>query len=153
MILHDFVALDLPAPQVRRALLESDALLGESATAAYAQGERLLLRVGPHGSDACFAKAVAVQVGAPVNQGEVVTLPVLWEAVDSPGLFPRMDGSLEVVPVSPTRTQVTFYGRYDPPLGRLGQGLDRILLHHVAEHTVRAFLSEIARRVASRASA
>jgi hypothetical protein len=123
------------------------ALLAESATAACAQGDDLLVRVGPSGSDARLSKTVAVKIGRPIIQGEVISLPLLWEAVGTPALFPRVDASLEVVPLAPTLTQLSFFGRYDPPLGRLGQSLDQLLLHRLAEHTIRAFLSDVARQL------
>ena len=149
MILYDFISVELPAAEVRRAVLERDGLLSESTTTAYAHGEHLLLRVGPTGSNACLAKTVAVQVGTTEIHGECLNLPLLWKAVGTPCLFPRVDASLEVAPIAPTLTQLTIFGRYDPPLGQLGQSLDRLLLHRVAEHTIRAFLGEMARRLTS----
>ena len=122
MIVHDFIAVDLPARDVRQALLEGGALLAESATAAYAQGDDLLVRVGPSGSGARLSKTVAVKIGRPIIQGEVISLPLLWEAVGTPALFPRVDASLEVAPLAPTLTQLSFFGRYDPPVGPLGAG-------------------------------
>jgi hypothetical protein len=147
VILHDFIEIELPTEVVRHAILEGDTLLAESATTAFGVGEDFRLRVGPSGSGARLAKTVAVRIGNPVIRDEVLNLPMLWEAVGTPGLFPRLDASLELAPMAPALAQLTFFGRYDPPLGRLGQSLDRLLLHHLAEHTIRAFLSEIARRV------
>ena len=105
MIVHDFIAVELPARDVRQALL------AESATAACAQGNDLLVRVGPSGSGARLSKTVAVKIGRPIIQGEVISLPLLWEAVGTPALFPRVDASLEVAPLAPTLTQLSFFGR------------------------------------------
>ena len=149
MILHDFLVVELPAEEVRHAVLEGEALLAEGATFAYARGEQFRLRVGASGSGARLAKTVAVTVCTPAIQGEILNIPMLWEAVGTPGLFPRVDASLEIAPLAPALSQLTFFGRYDPPLGGFGQGLDRLVLHRLAEHTIRAFLSEVERRLAT----
>jgi hypothetical protein len=41
-------------------------------------------------------------------------------------------------------TQLTLRGRYEPPLGTLGRQIDRLLLHRVAEATVRSFMRRLA---------
>jgi hypothetical protein len=38
-------------------------------------------------------------------------------------------------------------GRYDPPLGAFGREIDRMLLHRLAEASVRFLLTRIAQRV------
>jgi len=149
VMIHDFVLVELPAPAVKQAILTGLSLLADGAVNATASGERLRTRVGPGGTDALVAKKVSLQTGEPIVDGDVTTLPILWEAVGAPSLFPRMDGSLEIAPLGSSLTQLTFFGRYDAPLGRLGEGLDRLVLHRIAEHTVRAFLTEIGHRIAS----
>jgi len=42
------------------------------------------------------------------------------------------------------KTRVMLNGCYRPPLGRLGAGLDRAVLHRVASATIRALLRSIA---------
>ena len=39
-----------------------------------------------------------------------------WEAVQHPGLFPRVDGELVVAPVGPNRTQLSLSAEYKPLL-------------------------------------
>jgi hypothetical protein len=149
VIIHDFILVELPAPSAKRLLLAGMNLLAEGAISATASGERLRLRIGPGGTDALAAKKVTLQIGEPVVDGDVTTLPVLWEADRAYSLFPRMDGSLEIAPVGPQLAQLTFFGRYDAPLGRVGEGLDRFLLHRLAEQTVRAFLTDVGERITS----
>lgn len=147
MILHDFVTVDLPATEVCRAVLDGTALLAESASSAYARGESLRMRVGPAGSRSGFAKTVELAVGEPIARDDSVTIPLMWEVAGAAGLFPRLDASLEIAPVSADLTQITLFGRYDPPLGRLGEGLDRLVLHRLAENTIAMFLAEVAERI------
>jgi hypothetical protein len=42
------------------------------------------------------------------------------------------------------KTRVMLNGCYRPPLGRLGAGLDRAVLHRIASVTIRALLRSIA---------
>ena len=55
-----------------------------------------------------------------------------------------MLADLIVAPLGSTRAQLTFRGSYDPPLGPVGEVLDRALLHRVAESSVKAFMDRIA---------
>jgi len=43
-------------------------------------------------------------------------------------------------------TSISFMGRYVPPLGPLGREVDRMLLHRLAEASVRALLARVAER-------
>ena len=149
MILHDFVTVDLPVDDVRRAVVDATALLAESASTAYEHGEGLRMRVGPGGSRSGFAKTVKVTTGAVIVKDDTVTVPLIWQVIGAGGIFPRLDASLEIAPLSADLTQITLFGRYDPPLGRIGEGLDRLVLHRLAENTIRAFLADVAERVAN----
>jgi hypothetical protein len=55
-----------------------------------------------------------------------------------------MDGDIELGPLGPGRTQLALSARYRPPLGTLGRAVDRVLLHRVAEATVKDFLDRVA---------
>jgi hypothetical protein len=54
-----------------------------------------------------------------------------------------MEADLEISPLGPDESQLRLSGSYDPPLGSIGRQLDRLLLHQLAEATVRAFLSQL----------
>ena len=56
-----------------------------------------------------------------------------------------LHGDLRVAPLGAQRTQITLEGRYEPPLGAIGRRLDTIVLHRVAEASVRNFLELVAR--------
>jgi hypothetical protein len=54
-----------------------------------------------------------------------------------------MSADLEVVGLDAELTQLTFRGRYEPPLGAVGRQLDRLLMHRIAEASVRSFLGRL----------
>ena len=74
-------------------------------------------------------------------------IPLRWTATDAPGLFPSLDADLEVAPHGAGSTQLSISARYRPPLGPLGEVIDRAVLHRVAEATVKDFLDRVADRV------
>jgi hypothetical protein len=74
------------------------------------------------------------------------TVPIRWEAEHGRLLFPTLTAELQVRSVSfdPPVTQVLVTGSYDPPMGVIGAGADRLLLHRLAEATIHRFTSEVA---------
>jgi hypothetical protein len=117
-------------------LSESGALFEPSAD-AYGPG---LTRVGMAG----ISKLVRVQArelsGTDISAG----LALRWEATGpAGGLFPVLDADLRLAP-DEDGSVLTLAGAYRPPLGPLGDALDRTLLHRVAAATVRSFLARVA---------
>lgn len=146
MFVQDFEVVDHPYDQVLSCLSDCDgpeSLLGAAFVGARSYGESLRAKVGPAGWPPAFAKAVEVGCGSLRHHGDGTLIPVTWQASGGPSLFPRLDADLEVAPLGPQQTQLVLRARYEPPGGALGRGLDRMLLHRVAESTVRAFLSAI----------
>ena len=66
-----------------------------------------------------------------------------WGAVRS-WLGLRLAGRKLGLPEGLEKTRMTLNGCYRSPLGRLGSGLDRAVLHRVAAATIRALLRGIA---------
>ena len=150
MLLHDFAYVPIAAARIReRILANHGAWLSPLAVAAAGEGEALRLRVGPANSLAMLGKTVSVEVGEPITRGDVTVVPLTWRATGTPGLFPALTADLEVAAMDEGLTQLTLRGHYDPPFGSVGQRLDRILLHRVAEASVRAFLHKLAAGLAS----
>ena len=76
-------------------------------------------------------------------------LPIRWEDAAHPGLFPILDGTLEVAPVRAGRhpmTQLGLFGRYRPPLGRLGGLADNVAGHRIAVESVERCLDDLVAR-------
>jgi hypothetical protein len=145
MLLHDFAYVPIAAERIReRILANHGAWLSPLAVAAASEGEALRLRVGPAGSLPMLGKTVSVEVGEPITRGDVTVVPLTWRATGAPALFPALTADLEVAAMGAGLTQLTLRGSYDPPFGTVGQRLDRILLHRVAEASVRSFLHQLA---------
>ena len=160
-----FVAQDLTvdvgsrAAQARFANLLRGTWLSEASEAAYDGGLRGLLRVGPAGP--VTAKLVRVRVLDPVYRGDVMTVGLRWEATGPAGsLFPVLDADISISPVgeegaaaAEQPARLALAGAYRPPLGRLGAGLDRVVLHRVATATMRTLLHSVANTITNPAAA
>jgi hypothetical protein len=144
MLVYDFTHIPLPVGQVRHRLFVAvSGLWQQVAEAAYDEGEQLLSRVGPFGPVPGLSKAVTLHVGNVRDRGEGFVVPLQWSATGPTELFPVMEADLEVSPLGAHESQLRISGSYDPPLGAIGRQLDRLLLHQLAEATVRALLSQL----------
>jgi hypothetical protein len=145
MLLHDFAYVPVPAARVcERILANHGEWLAPLASAAADEGEALRLRVGPIEALPMLGRSVTVRVGEPISRSEMTVVPLTWQATSAPGLFPVLSADLEVAALGDQMTQLTLHGRYDPPLGAVGRRIDRLLMHRIAEATVRSFLSRLA---------
>jgi hypothetical protein len=72
-----------------------------------------------------------------------IELSLTWEPVGLEGVLPRLDANLELGSLCGDRTQLAISARYRPPLGVVGRTVDRVLLHRVAEATVKDFLDRV----------
>jgi hypothetical protein len=148
MLVSDFVQIDLPFETVREELVNSGpAWLGESMVAAYEEGEQLSLRVISSIGPIRVSKRVWAELGEPDVKPDRVTQPLRWRAAGTTGLFPAMVADLEFTPMGPAMTSISFMGRYVPPLGPLGREVDRMLLHRLAQASVRALLARVVARL------
>lgn len=143
---HDFTHVALGFEAVRDRLLDAGGRwIAPLADAAYGEGEELRIRIGPADmSSHLVTKQVALDLGEPYERQDLFVVPLRWSATGTPGLFPYMEADLECAPFGPNVTQITLRGRYEPPLGTIGRGIDRLLLHRVAEASVRSFLRHVA---------
>ncbi len=138
---------------------------------SYAVGRERLLRLGENGalfgpSDEAYGTA---RVGVPgvsklirVQARELAWtdmsagLALRWEATGpGSGMFPVLDADLTLSPVPGpgSGSVLELAGVYRPPLGLVGQALDRAVLHRVAMTTVRRFLAQVAAQLADEAVA
>ena len=144
MFVGDEVRLDVGFAVARERLMrlgESGALFAPSAD-GYGAG---LARVGP----GVVSKLVRVQVHELSRTDRSSGLALRWEATGSGGkLFPVLDADLTLVDFGAQGTLVALAGVYRPPLGAVGQALDRAVLHRVAVATVKGFLAQVAAQLA-----
>lgn len=76
-------------------------------------------------------------------------VPIRWQAEHGYLWFPTMDARLEVELLS-TRlplVQVTLSGGYTPPFGPLGEAIDAMAAHRIAEATTQTFVDEVTSRL------
>ena len=137
----DEVRLDVGFAVARERLTrlsESGVLFGTSED-VYGQ-----TRVGLAG----VSKLVRVQVRELSWTDTTAGLALRWEATGPGGrLFPVLDADLKLAPTGDRGTLLTMAGAYRPPLGSLGEALDRAVLRRVAGATIRAFLARVAAQI------
>jgi hypothetical protein len=143
MFVGDEVALDVSfaVARARLANLARGGLLPSASEDAYAAGVTGLSRVGALG----LSREVRVQARELSERDGSAGLAIRWE-VTGPGrgLFPVLDADIRLLPTGEQATLLTLAGAYRPPLGAVGEALDRAILHRVAAATIRNFLSRVA---------
>jgi len=146
MLIRDFTYVERPSSEVCSQLLaDHGSWLSPLAVAAAEEGDALRIRLGPLSALPLLSKTARVTLGEPAGTTDDVIVPLSWEATGPRGAFPVLHGDLRVAPLGAQRTQITLEGRYEPPLGAIGRRLDTIVLHRVAEASVRNFLELVAR--------
>ncbi len=149
MFVGDEVGLDVSFEVARAGLarLAMGGWLSSASEDAYGLGVTGLSRVGALG----LSREVQVQARELSERAGSAGLAIRWE-VTGPGggLFPVLDADITVHPAGENATLLTLAGAYRPPLGALGQALDRAILHRVAAATARNFLSRIAAEITGR---
>ncbi len=145
---YDYV--NRPYTQVRDALL-ADALgifaraTHSAATRARDLSAELRVRIGALEIAADVEIQVVEVIGARSPDDRRATrLDLTWQSKQRPGLFPEMAGALWAYALAPRETQIEFIGTYDPPLGLLGDAIDAVAMHRIAEASVQRFISDIA---------
>ncbi|MFT5223958.1 MAG: acyl-CoA reductase-like NAD-dependent aldehyde dehydrogenase [Glaciecola sp.] len=97
-----------------------------------------------------IGRDIVVEVGRRVPMGvHTVVFPVTWTASTGEAIFPAMTGNVEVAAMSFAQplTQLTFSGRYRPPLGPIGALADVAVGRRVAEAAVHHFLEDLVARL------
>jgi hypothetical protein len=140
MFVGDEMRLDISFAVARGKLmrLSEGGVLSGASEDAYGTA-----RVGVAG----VSKLVRVQARELSWAGHSVGMALRWEASGPGGaLFPVLDADLTLTPApDPDPGSVlALAGVYRPPLGSLGEVLDRAILNRVAAATVRRFLTQVA---------
>jgi len=143
----DEVELDVSFAIARERLMQlaGNGLLLSPSEDAYDLGTAGLARVGIPG----LSKLVRVQARDLAVTEESVGLAIRWEATGpGGGLFPVLDADIRLIRAGERVCVLTMSGVYRPPLGAVGQVLDRAILHRVAAATIRDFIAQVAARIA-----
>jgi hypothetical protein len=147
-LLHVYAYVEAPFDLVTRLLADNTAAVLQHATDDAAEQAGVLsrtLRVAVGGFE--VSRDVTIEIGEFDPRGITRSVvPLRWHAESGRLLFPQLAADLEVSAVvfDPPLTQLTVDGSYEPPLGALGAGADRLLLHRLAEATVHRFTHEVA---------
>lgn len=144
---YDYV--NHPYDEVRNALLHDPLGIFERATRsaaarANAIGAELHVRIGAIDVAADVAIHIDKVTEARSPDDKPATqITISWKAERRPGLFPEMTGTLAVYALSPRETQIELVGTYAPPLGVVGEAIDAVGLHRIAEASVQRFVSDV----------
>ncbi|HEY8736946.1 MAG TPA: hypothetical protein VIO62_07865 [Candidatus Dormibacteraeota bacterium] len=148
MFIRYYVELAHPMPNLERSLLQApSSWLPNLAENADVRGQWLLTEVGFPMDGHRIVKRISIGLGDPVRSSARTWIPISWQATGPSGLFPVLDGDLELATLGAERTQLAFSARYRPPLGLIGRMVDRALLSRVAEATIKDFVDRIAERL------
>ena len=109
-------------------------------------GKTELAKAGVKVANVPIYKHVRLQLGSSrvAAHRESVMLAVSWTAVGGPPLFPSMEGTLHAEPYGSQSTRLTLNARYDPPMGALGNLIDRAMMHRIAQSTMQDFVLRLA---------
>src|SRR5271165_2155876 len=141
MFVGDEVRLDVSFAVARERLTRLGPTLFGTSENAYGPD---LARVGVAG----VSKLVRVQVRELSWTDLSAGLALRWEATGpGGGLFPVLDADLKLAPDGEGSTVLTLAGSYRPPLGSLGEALDRAVLSGVAAATIRSFVARVAAQI------
>jgi hypothetical protein len=74
-------------------------------------------------------------------------VPVSWQAVEHPALFPTMNGQLRIRDAGHETIELRLTGEYTPPLGAIGALGDRFVGHQAVTVSLRGYLLDVAHRL------
>lgn len=147
VFIEDHVPLPLAAAPAETALRRffSGQSFYVASVDAMQRGFHAVSRVGPTGH---ITKEVHVHWLPTYRSGDSVVFPLRWEATGPSGqLFPTLDANLGLTPVDETSSLLSLTGSYRPPLGELGERIDRLVMGRAARATVRSLLAHIAANI------
>ena len=148
MFLRSYVIVARPAQEVETAMAGgAKNWFPDIATEANGNGQKLLAELGFDVGKRRIRRRINVEIGASKVASGLTYMPIRWRAASEAGIFPTLDGELEVAALGLGRTQLALSASYEPPLGFIGKLADRALLHRVAEVTVHDFLMRIGERL------
>jgi hypothetical protein len=136
------------------------------AAALRARGNEIFARATAGATDRAKQLATTLrvhiaglEVGAPISldithveeeptetsAGPILHMKLEWSAARNPTWFPVMEATLDAYALAHDETQLDFHGHYRAPFGVLGQMVDAVVGHRVAEASVHRFVQDVAR--------
>jgi hypothetical protein len=150
VIVGDEVRLEVSfsVARARLANLARGSSLASASGQSYEEGITHLTRVGPLGAAPAISKLVEVQYRDLVTHGDSAVLTLRWEVTGhGSALFPALDADITLTPAGADATVLAIAGAYRPPLGSVGAGLDRAIMHRAATATISSFINRIAEAI------
>jgi hypothetical protein len=137
---YDFAYLEARLVDVDKVV---DSNIEQLIGAAVVAGDSLVTKVGPKSLP---KKTVEVQVGDVRRVRGSILLPICWAPISASYMFPKLEGELEFTETDPGNVRVSLRGSYRAPLGALGERMDKMVMHRMAESTVHNFLGRVVDR-------
>jgi hypothetical protein len=123
-------------------------LLRGPADEAYGSWGQSLARVGPLGSAPGISWLVDVRFRELAVRDRVAVMTLRWEAAGAGrALFPVLDADITLSPYGESSALLALTGAYRPPLGKVGAVLDGVMLHRIAEATIRGFVEDLGKAI------
>jgi hypothetical protein len=145
VFVREEVRLDLGFQVARDRLAKLDRWFLTASNDAYSEEIADLAGIGSRGAAPGLSKLAEVRFQTLAARDGYAGLALRWEGRGLGGrLFPVLDADLTLTSAGENATVLTLAGAYRPPLGSLGAELDRLVLHRVAEATIRNFLRRVA---------
>jgi hypothetical protein len=148
---YDYIAH--PYDRVRE-VFEDDALgaFQRATAAAGARAEDLHAQLHARFGPIDLTADIDIEIGpfddtAQESGRPALRIPLRWRAKRTPIAFPVMQAELAVYPLTPSETQLELAGSYEPPLGFVGRVIDGVVLHRIAEASVRQFIEDLRRHL------
>ena len=142
MFVSESVFVAAPLAAAKHRLLEYFRVgdMDSVASEAYGEGVTVFTQAGVGG----LSKSVEIESVPAYERGPATVIPLRWTATGPLGsAFPVLDANVELTG-SETGTDLFVVGSYRPPFGALGVALDRLVMHGVAQATVRRFALQLA---------
>lgn len=140
MLVSYTIQMDIPFEEASHAILaKPERWLPSVATAAQDRERQLLAEVGFEVAHVRLGRQVEIELLNLERSPSKVVLLIRWKAHRAAGLFPVLEGSIEVSP-SGHGSQLAVSGEYQPPGGAVGRVSDRAVLHRIAKATVKDFV-------------
>lgn len=152
MYIRYHVHVDHTARSIRREMLEPPQQWLPTSVAEPIAERHYLVRVGFSAPAIRISKEVELTLGAPRVVSHSLEVPITWRATGPGELFPILDGKLTVQPLGSHSSTLWFGGTYQPPLGALGREIDGVVMHNVAEATIKDFVKSAAARLSELAA-
>ena len=142
MFVTESVSIAAPLAAAKHRLIEYFRLgdMDSLASQAYGEGVTVFTQAGVGG----LAKTVEIESVPAYDRGSATVIPLRWTATGPLGsAFPVLDANVELTG-SEAGTDLLVVGTYRPPFGALGVALDRLVMHGVAQATIRRFALQLA---------